>query len=288
MVAVAQMINRPCPVCLKNYYTIKYVLPAEAFFRERYSLNHGTVVECKVCHLNFTNPIPDDEIIESRYTDELSSYNTRSFDSPEKLYWEDQEICLKELMSHLNNCNDTILDVGCGRGGFVYLCQKNKFNAIGIDLNYRNIELGTRLGVKNLYTKNLNDISDISYHVITSIHVLEHLTNCNYFIKELKRILKPDGIILVMVPNSHSLKCILNHKRYWKAPYEHINGFSSRSLNYLFNQFGFKRVKLKAVYSDYSMLLTKYCGNLFNVFPTKLLSIYSNSGDIFVSSTRKV
>jgi 2-polyprenyl-3-methyl-5-hydroxy-6-metoxy-1,4-benzoquinol methylase len=276
MVAAEQLINRPCPVCLERNYRNKYELPAEAFFREKYSLNQATVVECKVCHLRFTNPILDDEAIESRYIDELSSYNVRRYDNPEKLYGEDQEICIKELLNHLN-CNDSILDVGCGRGGFVYLCQKNNFNATGIDLNYRNIDVGTRLGVKNLFTKNLNDISDSSYHVITSIHVLEHLINCNYFITEFKRILKPHGIILVMVPNEHSFKCTLNHKRYWKAPYEHINGFRSRSLNHLFNQFGFKRVKLKAAYSDYSMLLTKYCGNLFNVFPTKLLSIYSNS-----------
>lgn len=278
MVATAEMINRPCPVCLEYNYTNKYELPAEAFFRERYSLNIATVVECKVCHLRFTNPIPVDQVIKSRYTDELSSYNTGNYDSPEKLYWEDHKICIKELMSHLNNCNDSILDVGCGRGGFVYLCQKNNYVATGVDINQRNIEIGTSLGVNNLHTKDINEVSDSSYHVVTAIHVLEHLTNCNYFIAEFKRIVKHEGIVLVMVPNEHSFKCLLDYKRYWKAPYEHINGFNSRSLDFLFNQFGFKRIKLKASYSDYSMLLTKYCGNLLNVFPTKLLSIYSNSG----------
>lgn len=113
-----------------------------------------------------------------------------------------------------------------------------------------------------------------SFSAISAIHVLEHLENCYEVVSEFRRILGQEGFVFVIVPNAESIKCRLNYRCYWKVPYEHMNGFNVSSLDFLFTQFGFKRAPLKASYADFSMIMTKYCSNYLNFFPTKLFCIY--------------
>jgi len=261
-------------VCLSEDSSPKFRVASDDFFRMKYDVKKAIVVKCEKCGLCYTNPIPNTERIQSRYIDARSSYNVPQFNNAEELYWIDQEICFHEMKHHISRRQDNILDFGCGRGGFTYLCQKEEYDATGIDMNSRNINQGLSLGVRNIFVKNLEDVDTGSFSVITSVHVFEHLENCHAIVCEFMRILKKKGLCLVMVPNARAVKTSLDYKRYWIAPYEHMNGFGPRPMDYLFSQFGFSRIALKAKYRDLSMILTKYCGNLFNVFPTKLFCIY--------------
>lgn len=262
----------------------KFEVPSEVYFQKKLGIYKAKVVECTKCGIRYTNPILSTEIGNLQYTDSTSRYNTGRFNTPEQLYSEEHLICYEELKNHLRSPRDKILDFGCGRGGFVYLCQQNQIDAVGIDLNPNSIRLGLSLGVKNLYQKDLNYIETDSFDFITAIHVLEHLDNCYDVVSEFKRILKPNGYVFVLVPNSNSVKCKVNYRLYWKSPYQHMNGFSTRSLDILFSQFDFKKIPMKGKYTqkflggslitNLSMLLTKYCGNLFNFFPTKLFCVY--------------
>src|SRR5579863_5306975 len=72
-----------------------------------------------------------------------------------------------------------ILDIGCGYGEFLYLLQKQGYGrAEGIDLDRQHVEIGSRLGVRNLRWGDaqaaLTEAPD-EYDCISVIDVLEHI-----------------------------------------------------------------------------------------------------------------
>lgn len=137
---------RKCPVCLSEDYTFKWKLPAERYFYEKFGISHAKVVECRNCHIQYTNPILETNMQNLQYTDPQSGYNIKECTTPEQTYWEDQLICLQEIKKlNLEHGKVNVLDFGCGRGGMVYLCQKNEISAVGIDINRHNISVGMSL-----------------------------------------------------------------------------------------------------------------------------------------------
>lgn len=65
---------------------------------------------------------------------------------------------------------------------------------IGIDLNYETADI----------TADLNDgipVEDNAVDRVIAEHVLEHLENPSFVLREIRRVLRPDGKVLIEVPN---------------------------------------------------------------------------------------
>ena len=89
-----------------------------------------------------------------------------------------------------------ILDVGCGEGTLVEEYRMKGYDIAGLDLNYASdyVEKGSILDIQ---------YADESFDIVMNLDVLEHL-NFNQqekAVSECARILKPQGIFLVSVPN---------------------------------------------------------------------------------------
>jgi len=244
----------------------------------RKDIDDAKIVKCKKCGMKYTNPILEPEIEKLLYT---QGYQLPLTKNPDDLIWGDQLICLTELLAHNNN-QGKVLDVGCGEGGFVYLCQQKGINAAGIELRENAVENAANLGIKNITNEDIRDLDSNCFDFVTVQHVIEHLNDTREFVKNINRILTLNGIALIVVPNYFSFQWRLKEKKYWANPYEHMNGFTVKDLDKLFNEFNFKRIPLKANYlnsplnrkSKVSMILTKFLGNIFGLYPTKLLCLY--------------
>ncbi len=110
-----------------------------------------------------------------------------------------------------------ILDVGCGNGAFLYKMQAAGMDAYGVELSAEGAKEAQRLGLKvKCGALEEQHYSPNSFDVITLNHVLEHIADPVKTLKELRRILKPDGTLVIAVPNSRSLaRCIFG--RYWAS-----------------------------------------------------------------------
>ena len=89
------------------------------------------------------------------------------------------------------------------------------------------------------------------FDVITLYHVLEHISELNPFISEIRRILKPSGngkdagTLVIEVPNGGSLQSRLQ-KADWPYvhPRDHLYYFSAQSLPKLLRKHGFHNISL--------------------------------------------
>ena len=111
---------------------------------------------------------------------------------------------LKHLKDILINTKN-VLDFGCGEGYFIN-AVKSKYTNIdiyGVDICKHNLEY--------CRSKNIECFKELSYFeknffdVITIFHVLEHLDNPIETLNKIKKYLKPNGKIIIEVPNGNDI-----------------------------------------------------------------------------------
>ena len=101
------------------------------------------------------------------------------------------------------------LDVGCGAGYSMYKAQKIGCNVYGIDPDPSGHGVGRReskfaIPIETIlqgYSESL-PFEDGMFDTVYSSHVLEHVSDINQSICEMKRVLKTDGIIIIGVPTA--------------------------------------------------------------------------------------
>ena len=109
------------------------------------------------------------------------------------------------LNSILKRCllkkDNFILDVGCGGGGNI-LFLKNFGSVSGIDASVDAINFCKNKGFENLIMGTAENIPcpNSFFDLVTAFDVLEHLEDDLIVLKEMKRIIKPGGLMMITVP----------------------------------------------------------------------------------------
>jgi len=196
-----------------------------------------------------TFPQPDDEELASYYESETYISHTDSKKSiTDKVYQTVKSIALKNKLTLLNSFKTTgknVLDIGCGTGEFLLTCKKNKWNVVGVEPNKSARDLTESKLNKKIYG-DLNELPLIKFDVITLWHVLEHVPNLESYIAKLKLLLKPNGVLVVAVPNYKSYDAKY-YKQFWAA-YDvprHLWHFSKKSIQLLFSK---QQLVIKKIY----------------------------------------
>lgn len=146
---------------------------------------------------------------------------------------------IKKIVSNRNKSDLRILDVGFGDGSLLKLLAKHSFNAFGIDISEKNIEKLRRETERDRVRVDvrLGDINDIpfpdkDFDIIVVAEVLEHIPDLNKSIKEISRVLKKDGSVVISVPFGQKIKyerCVNCHQL---TPRDgHLHSFAKDSLS---------------------------------------------------------
>jgi len=105
-----------------------------------------------------------------------------------------------------------LLDIGTGIGQFLAVARTYYPEACGTEISDSAIQIASNRYSLLVYRGTLETIKfkENSFDIITIFHVLEHLHQPNQAIQEIWRILKPEGILIIAVPNEiMSLKRII-------------------------------------------------------------------------------
>ena len=99
---------------------------------------------------------------------------------------------------------EALLDVGCG-GGRLWTVMKGRFKSYrGVDaVRYEGFPADGEFHRADL--DGLIDLPDASADLVAAVETVEHLENPRAFVRELVRLAKPGGWVLVTTPNQLSL-----------------------------------------------------------------------------------
>ncbi len=242
-----------CPLCVSTSFEQLYLT------RDRHYGIAGTyrIVRCNSCSLMFLNPMYSDAELAKLYPDDYYAYQDRSMSTR----WKE---LLKAALGYRISTKDprfaspgTMLDLGCGSGWFLAAMRDRGWETYGVEINQAAAKLGQETHGLQIFSGSLQEArfpSDF-FDYIRSNHSFEHISCPNETLKEICRILKPGGKVLIGVPNVEGLNARL-FKQYWwylGAPVHPFN-YSVRTLSEMLAKHGFAIVA--ATYnSDYSGIL---------------------------------
>jgi 2-polyprenyl-3-methyl-5-hydroxy-6-metoxy-1,4-benzoquinol methylase len=222
--------------------------------KDRYGMGLVTVL-CKNCGFIFTNPRPTQEAIHEFYKTTYREFYTGN-PEPKKEHLDGLNVLkrqwlynrVKPLLEARGLKAPWILDVGCGSGVLLSVFKRNlpqsklygvePFKFYGQYAAEKN-KAEVYFGDFDSFVKDRSDLTG-SFDLISLYHVLEHLYDPVKKLLKLRTFLKPEGIVLVQVPNALS--------PHWQNLTEmchiaHVSHFSPSKLKMAFELSGFKVIK---------------------------------------------
>lgn len=167
------------------------------------------IVRCQICGFKFTNPRPNPDEIGAYYESEeyISHSNTQKGLINVLYHWvrrytlSAKARLIQQRMPNKNN----LLDIGCGSGAFLAFMAKEGWNCTGIEPSEKARAYAKQnYGLAVYEPLRFFELPAQNYEVITMWHVLEHVHLLNEYIVQLKKLLKPGGLLLIAVPNSQA------------------------------------------------------------------------------------
>lgn len=232
--------------------------------------------------LLITFPQPSEENLGKYYeSDDYISHTDGKRSIFEKAYHFIKNIALKNKLSLINDLQQSkgnLLDIGAGTGDFLLVAKNNNWNTVGIEPSEKAKAIAKAKGVE--LKSNLSELESNSFDIITMWHVLEHVPNLENQIKELKRLLKPNGSILIAVPNFKSFDANY-YKEFWAA-YDvprHLWHFSKTAIKKLFAKEELELIKILPMKFDsfyVSLLSEKYKTGKMNYIKAFSIGMQSN------------
>ncbi|WP_417558393.1 class I SAM-dependent methyltransferase [Mesoflavibacter zeaxanthinifaciens] len=192
----------------------------------------------------------------------------------EKAYHLVRRFSLKQKLKLINGFKTetkTLLDVGCGTGDFLKTAKENNWIVSGVEPNADARTIANHKTDNSVFDiHQLNNFETNSFDVITLWHVLEHLPDLEHQISILKKLLKPNGRLVVAVPNYKSFDA--NYYNQFWAAYDvprHLWHFDQNSISKLFASIDMEIEQIKPMLFDafyVSLLSEQYKSGRKNIF----------------------
>ncbi|MEC4003556.1 class I SAM-dependent methyltransferase [Flavobacterium sp. SUN052] len=228
-----------------------------------------------------THPQPSLEKLPSYYESvDYISHTDGNKSLFEKMYQFVKGIALKNKLKLINSESQKgrILDIGAGVGDFLSVAKNNGWQTIGIEPSDKAKAIAKNKGVS--FVEKLSELENNSFDIITMWHVLEHVPDLENQIAELKRLIKPNGTIIVAVPNFKSFDA--NHYGHFWAAYDipiHLWHFSKTAIKKLFAKEKLELTKVLPMKFDsfyVSLLSEKYKTGKMNFIKAFYIGLKSN------------
>lgn len=232
-----------------------------------------------------TTPQPSSDKLPDYYkSDDYISHTDSQRNLFEKAYHFVRSISLKKKFGLINSFTSeskTLLDVGCGTGDFLQIAKQNNWHIFGIEPDDQARKIANKKTDNSVFeTEQLLKFEAHSFDVITLWHVLEHLPNLEEHTSIFKKLLKPNGTLIIAVPNykSYDAKYYKQHWAAYDVP-RHLWHFDKTSISKLISKVSMEVIKIKPMIFDafyVSLLSEKYKTGKMNPLKGFWIGLLSN------------
>lgn len=226
-----------CDLCGENQLVVLFWAYDRRFetSKERFA-----VLRCQSCGIGQTYPRPA--------TDQLREFYPEVYhptkDPPKRYYKKYIERFQKDKVAKLKRLvsNGKILDVGCGVGYFLKEANEAGYEAMGIEISEVAVSTGRRRLRVNILCGDFitHPFDDRSFDVVTLWHTFEHLADPRTALEKIRTVLRPQGLLVIGVPNLSSFQARLFKSRWYHLDVpRHLFHYSPVSLVRLVEEHGF-------------------------------------------------
>jgi ubiquinone/menaquinone biosynthesis C-methylase UbiE len=204
------------------------------------------VYACRRCDLGFVHPLPAAEVLAQAYDEAYYEPWQQQHVRARRKMWQRRIHLLRSLAPE-----GRLLDVGGGDGAFAtvaadagYRVEATEFSQSGAD------QISQRAPFVSVHVGELAGLGLPSAHfdIVTAWHSLEHMREPLTALREIRRILKPGGLLLVAVPNRRNRLMAMLYRLLKGRPYPlfslktkeiHLYHFTPPSLRQALEKAGF-------------------------------------------------
>ena len=229
-----------CPLCRHNSTSL--------YTNQLRFEQQADVLRCSHCSLIYLDQnsfqFPAD-FYETQYHQTYLTHIDPEILDPDKYYQKMQKasaIWTNKIKGMLSG-TETVLDIGCSTGHLLTGIQDSAAAVFGHELSRKEVEFCQKKLGLNVDSKPLEErFPPQSFDLITLIFVLEHIGEPISFLQNLKKYLKPNGKLVIVVPNILdplvSLYDIENFRKFYFC-IEHLFYYSPKTLAETLTQAGY-------------------------------------------------
>lgn len=244
-----------CPICK----SARHIRPLYTGITSWEYPGRFNFVRCHTCGLVFQSP----RIAASRVD---RYYDPKSYWGQVTDAWAEYAPLYKNIFRFFSR--GSILDVGSGLGLFLSEFKRRGWSTLGTEISlamakYARRTYGLRILTGDLLHLNIKR----KFGVITLNNVLEHLYQPRQTLAKVYRLLRPGGLVVIVVPNIASLGHLVFGRRWYHLqPGRHVYHFSPATLTRLLHLTGFKVLKISHSYWRHNYY-SWFCNFRFNYSP---------------------
>jgi 2-polyprenyl-3-methyl-5-hydroxy-6-metoxy-1,4-benzoquinol methylase len=216
--------------------------------------NGYDVIECEGCGFRHVVPIPDPAQLKKIYEEEY--YSTEKPDyfknyEEDGDWWNLSYDDRFDFEANLSADRRRILDIGSGPGIFLRRGKSALAGSGNRTFARRSIRVRSAWKYAMSLTADTQGLGQ--FDVIHMSAVLEHIPDPISMLEIAHRLLLPEGVLCVVVPNDYNpfqiaLRSACDYKPWWLAPPHHINYFEPSSLKRTMQRAGFTVTALSTTF----------------------------------------
>jgi 2-polyprenyl-3-methyl-5-hydroxy-6-metoxy-1,4-benzoquinol methylase len=235
----------PCNLCGVDDATLLYAAGVAQI---------NPIVRCNRCNLMYASPrakAPDHVEIEAWEDDPSFDMAQRRPQRYEKERLQVRDYAsTRRLLAELYPQRGRLLELGSSMGFLLQSFHKDGWDVLGVDPNrYACRHAREKLGLPAIAsTLEEADIPDASFDVVVMLHVIEHVPDPLATLREINRVLKPGGHLILETPRYDTwLFRLLGRRERSLSCDGHIYFFTTDTLQKTYERAGFSLVQLDIV-----------------------------------------